>query len=65
MANESAGGGVEDAMRAIKKAWVEGRVDDMGERYRAGGRDVWIFQKQGAGWVAVWRTMMDLSKTPA
>ena len=52
-------------MRAINKAWVEGRVDDMGERYRAGGRDVWIFQKQGAGWVAVWRTMMDLSKTPA
>jgi hypothetical protein len=36
-----------------------------GERYRAGGRDVWIFQKQGAGWVAVWRTMMDLSDTPA
>ena len=36
-----------------------------GERYRATGRDLWIFQKQGAAWVAVWRTMMDLSESAA
>jgi len=36
-----------------------------GERDRATGRDLWIFQKQGAAWVAVWRTMMDLSESAA
>ena len=36
-----------------------------GERYRASGRDIWIFQKRGAAWVAVWRTMLDLNETPA
>ena len=36
-----------------------------GERYRATGRDLWIFQKKGAAWVALWRTMMDLSESPA
>jgi hypothetical protein len=35
------------------------------ERYRASGRDLWIFQQQGAAWVAVWRTMLDLNETPA
>jgi ketosteroid isomerase-like protein len=117
MADESAGGGVADAMRAINKAWLEGRVDDIapvlhpeivmrfpgfsgqmrgrdpflaafrdfvqsatihqfhdrdyqidvvgdtavitfscemvytrsGERYRAGGRDVWIFRNRVPG----------------
>jgi hypothetical protein len=36
-----------------------------GERYRVTGRDIWIFQKLGAAWVAVWRTMLDLNETPA
>jgi len=35
-----------------------------GERYRATGRDLWVFQKRGSTWVAVWRTMMDLSESP-
>ena len=34
-------------------------------RYRATGRDLWIFAKQGAEWLAVWRTMLDLNETPA
>jgi Domain of unknown function (DUF4440) len=133
MADESASRSVADAMGAINRTWVEGRVDDMapalhpevvmvfpgfsgqlrgrepflagfrdfvqnatihefrdhdhqidvvggtavitfpyemvytrsGARYRATGRDLWIFQNQGAAWVAVWRTMMDLSESAA
>ena len=34
-----------------------------GERYRAIGRDLWIFQKQGAAWIAVWRAMIDVSES--
>jgi hypothetical protein len=36
-----------------------------GERYRVTGRDLWVFQRQSAQWIAVWRTMMDLSESPA
>jgi len=36
-----------------------------GERYRATGRDLWIFRKRASAWVAVWRTMMDLSEGTA
>jgi len=30
-----------------------------GERYRATGRDLWVFQRQGRAWLAVWRAMVD------
>lgn len=33
-----------------------------GKRYRSTGRDLWIFQKQGEAWIAVWRTMLDLEE---
>ena len=33
-------------------------------RFRATGRDLWVFQNQGTGWIAVWRTMLDLEETP-
>jgi len=36
-----------------------------GERYQASGRDLWIFQKQGDVWIAVWRTMLDTEEKPA
>jgi Domain of unknown function (DUF4440) len=36
-----------------------------GERYRVTGRDLWIFRKRGAVWIAVWRAMLDLNETPA
>jgi hypothetical protein len=36
-----------------------------GTHYRATGRDFWAFQKVGAAWIAVWRTMFDLAETPA
>ena len=33
-----------------------------GERYRATGRDLWVFQQQDAEWIAVWRTMLDMEE---
>jgi hypothetical protein len=36
-----------------------------GERYRAVGRDLWIFQRQGAAWIAVWRAMIDVNESVA
>jgi ketosteroid isomerase-like protein len=36
-----------------------------GERYRSIGRDLWVFQQQGAEWIAVWRTMLDLEEKSA
>ena len=42
-----------------------------GERYRATGRDLWVFARSSVGgggggeWIAVWRTMLDLAEAPA
>ena len=36
-----------------------------GGRYRATGRDFWVFHREAAEWVAVWRTMFDLDETDA
>ena len=36
-----------------------------GSRYRVTGRDLWVFQKQGGAWIAVWRTMLDTDENPA
>ena len=36
-----------------------------GGRYRATGRDMWIFQQQDRTWIGVWRTMFDLEEQPA
>lgn len=33
-----------------------------GERYRASGRDLWVFQLQAGAWLAVWRTMLELEE---
>ena len=33
-----------------------------GERYRATGRELWIFQNQNNVWIAVWRTMLDMEE---
>lgn len=35
------------------------------EKYHATGRDLWIFEKQATGWIALWRMMLDLSEAPA
>jgi ketosteroid isomerase-like protein len=36
-----------------------------GKRYRATGRDLWVFQKQGRAWIAVWRAMLDMEENDA
>ena len=33
-----------------------------GERYRATGRDFWVFQLQAGNWLAVWRTMLEVDE---
>lgn len=33
-----------------------------GNRYRATGRDLWVFRREGDGWIAVWRTMLDTAE---
>jgi hypothetical protein len=36
-----------------------------GARYRAIGRDLWVFQSQRGAWVAVWRAMLDVEEQAA
>ena len=36
-----------------------------GERYRSTGRDLWVFDKEGEKWIAVWRAMLDMEEHPA
>lgn len=36
-----------------------------GESYRSSGRDLWIFREQDSGWIAVWRTMLELQEQTA
>jgi hypothetical protein len=36
-----------------------------GARFTATGRDLWVFENQGAAWIAIWRTMLDLEDNPA
>ena len=47
-------------------AVVTFRYDMVYERsaklYHSTGRDLWVFQKQGGGWIAVWRAMLDMEE---
>ena len=36
-----------------------------GQRDRATGRDMWLFAREDAGWLAIWRTMLDTAEQPA
>lgn len=36
-----------------------------GRRYRSTGRDLWVFARDGSEWLAVWRTMLDVTDEPA
>ena len=33
-----------------------------GERYRATGRDLWVFQNDDGRWIAVWRAMLEMAE---
>jgi uncharacterized protein (TIGR02246 family) len=35
-----------------------------GGRYRATGRDLWVFCRQDGEWLAAWRTMLDIDEKP-
>jgi hypothetical protein len=35
------------------------------ERFRAVGRDFWVFEQQESAWIAVWRTMLEMEERPA
>lgn len=34
-------------------------------RYRASGRDLWVFRRQDNEWIAVWRTMLEIQEETA
>lgn len=36
-----------------------------GERNRATGRDLWVFQHRAGAWLAIWRTMLDVEEHAA
>lgn len=36
-----------------------------GGRYRATGRDLWVFQYEDRAWIAVWRSMLDMDENAA
>lgn len=36
-----------------------------GKGYRATGGDLWVFQREGNAWIAVWRAMLDMEEHPA
>ena len=36
-----------------------------GARYRANGRDLWVFEKQDGAWIAVWRAMLEMKEDVA
>lgn len=36
-----------------------------GHRYRSTGRDLWVFTREGTEWLAIWRTMLDVTDEPA
>jgi hypothetical protein len=36
-----------------------------GVRFRATGRDLWVFALERGDWTAVWRTMLETSEEPA
>jgi len=36
-----------------------------GKRNRATGRDLWVFQREGNAWIAVWRAMLESEEQAA
>jgi ketosteroid isomerase-like protein len=48
---------------AVVSARFDMRYERGSYRGRSGGRDVWVFTRAADRWVAVWRTMVDLSES--
>ena len=36
-----------------------------GQRFRSTGKDLWVFTRAGTEWLAIWRTMLDVTDEPA
>ena len=36
-----------------------------GARYRANGRDLWVFERQEGAWIAIWRAMLEMEEDAA
>ena len=36
-----------------------------GQRFRCTGRDLWVFTHERGEWLAIWRTMLDVTEEPA
>lgn len=36
-----------------------------GERYRANGRDLWVFEQRDGAWITVWRAMLEMKEGSA
>jgi len=36
-----------------------------GQRYRANGRDLWVFERQKGAWIAIWRAMLEMKEDAA
>lgn len=39
------------------------KYERSGQRYQAAGRDLWVFEYQNKAWIAVWRTMLEMTET--
>jgi ketosteroid isomerase-like protein len=49
---------------AVASFTYEMLYERSGKKSRATGRDLWVFTRQGDHWLAIWRTMLDLSEQP-
>ena len=36
-----------------------------GQRYRANGQDLWVFERQKGAWIAIWRAMLEMKEDAA
>jgi len=50
---------------AVASYAFEMSYERKGDKYLSRGRDLWIFTRKQDEWVAVWRTMLDLTEEPA
>jgi hypothetical protein len=49
---------------AVAQCPFEMVYERSGARWRSKGWDLWVFEKRGAEWIAVWRTMQGLVEEP-
>jgi hypothetical protein len=50
---------------AVASFAFEMSYERKGDKWLSRGRDLWIFTRKQDEWVAVWRTMLDLTEEPA